>query len=76
VNFSEAATPEKYGSRLDQNQEPRFLEQVKYYMEKAAKTTNVPADYLEAISSCNSTLRLNFPVVRDDGTIETVTAYR
>lgn len=45
-------------------------------MERAAKTTNVPADYLDAISSCNATLRLNFPIVRDDGTIETITAYR
>jgi hypothetical protein len=45
-------------------------------MERAAKTTDVPADYLKAITSCNSTLRINFPMVRDNGDIETVTGYR
>ena len=65
-----------FGKKLDAHQEPRFLEQVKYFVERAAKTTPVPADYLKAITACNATLRLNFPLVRDDGTIETVTAYR
>jgi hypothetical protein len=65
-----------FGKSLDAQEEPRFLEQVKYYIDRAAKTTTIPSDYLEAISSCNATLRLNFPCVRDDGTIETITAYR
>ena len=76
MNFSDAKPADKFADRLDKNKEPRFLEQVKYYMERAAKSTDVPAEYLKAISECNATLRLNFPVVRDNGTIETITAYR
>jgi hypothetical protein len=68
--------PSKYGRKLDANNEPRFLEQVKYFIERAAHTTDVPDDYMEIITTCNTTIRLNLPLVRDDGTIENITAYR
>lgn len=71
-----AVDPAQYGRRLDEHDEPRFLEQVKYFIERAARTTDVPDDYMEIITTCNATLRLNLPLVRDDGTIENVTAYR
>ena len=68
--------PDKYGMKLDEHKEPRFLEQVKYFVERAAKQTDVPDDFMEIITTCNATLRLNLPLVRDDGSIENVTAYR
>lgn len=71
-----AADPSLFGKKLDQNNEPRFLEQVKYFIERASKTTDVPEDYMTIITFCNSTLRLSLPLVRDDGTIENVIAYR
>ena len=68
--------PSLYGRKLDENNEPRFLEQVKYFIERAARTTEVPDDYMDIITSCNATIRLNLPLVRDDGSVENVTAYR
>jgi hypothetical protein len=68
--------PSLYGKKLDENGEPRFLEQVKYFIDRAAKCTSVPDEYMEIITACNATIRLNLPLVRDDGTIENVTAYR
>lgn len=68
--------PTLFGKKLDEHGEPRFLEQVKYFIDRAAKSTTVPDDYMEIITTCNATIRLNLPLVRDDGTIENVTAYR
>jgi len=68
--------PSHYGKQLDEHGEPRFLEQVKYFIDRSAKCTDVPDDYMEIITTCNATLRLNLPLVRDNGEIENVTAYR
>jgi glutamate dehydrogenase (NAD(P)+) len=68
--------PANFGPKLDENQEPRFLEQVKLFFDRAASRTNIPAEYLNVIKACNSVIRFNIPLKRDDGTIETVTCYR
>lgn len=85
VNFSAAATsaskanpldPSSYGPKLDDFQEPRFLEQVKLYFDKAASKTDIPKEYLDLIKACNTVIRFNIPLRRDNGKIETVTCYR
>ena len=83
MNFSSAATstkaldPSQYGpSKLDEFQEPRFLEQVKLFFDRAASKTDVPDEYLNVIKACNTVIRFNIPLRRDNGKIETVTCYR
>jgi glutamate dehydrogenase (NAD(P)+) len=66
-----------YGPKaLDKNEEPRFLENVKLFFDRAAALTDIPADYLQLIKACNSVVRFNIPLRRDDGSIETITCYR
>jgi len=62
--------------RLDANGEPRFLEQVKLFFDDAASKTGIPADWLNFIKSCNSVIRFNIPLRKDDGSLEVVTCYR
>lgn len=69
--------PTQYGpQKIDQFQEPRFLEQVKLFFDRAAGKTDVPEEYLEVIKACNTVVRFNFPLRRDNGRVETITAYR
>jgi hypothetical protein len=58
------------------NAEPRFLENVKLFFDRAAKLTSIPPDYLKLIKSCNTVVRFNIPLVKDNGDIETITCYR
>ena len=56
--------------------EPRFLEQVQMFVDKAASKTNISPDMLKYIMACDNVLRFQIPVRRDNGTIETFTCYR
>lgn len=84
MNFSSAPAsgskdpldPSQYGPKLDEFQEPRFLEQVKLFFDKASSKTNVPKEYLDLIKACNTVIRFNIPLRRDNGSLETVTCYR
>jgi len=49
---------------------------VKLNFDLAAKHVNIRPDILELIKNCDSLVRVNFPVRRDDGTIETIRGYR
>ena len=81
--FSSVATasidqidPKNFGPKLDEHNEPRFLEQVKLFFDRAASKTEIPEEYLEVIKACNTVIRFNIPLRRDNGKIETVTCYR
>lgn len=80
--FSAAATktnpldPKSFGPRNDEFQEPRFLEQVKLFYDRAASKTDIPQEYLNLIKACNTVIRFNIPLKRDNGKIETITCYR
>jgi len=56
--------------------EPRFLEMVKINFDKAVKVAKVEKDLAEVIKACNSLLRVNFPLRRDDGSVEMISGYR
>ncbi|MDR3740403.1 MAG: hypothetical protein P4L40_15425 [Terracidiphilus sp.] len=63
--------PSSFGPVSSKAVEPRFLEMVKLNFDKAfAATRGVDKDSFEMIKSCNSMLRVNFPLRRDNGTIE------
>ena len=53
-----------------------FFESVEKSFDKAAKFTKWDSGVLEQIKVCNSVYRLNFPIKRDNGTIEVIEAYR
>lgn len=56
--------------------EPGFSEMVIEYFDRAAKYTTIPADMLKIIKYPDSTLKLNIPFVRDNGTYDFVESYR
>lgn len=78
--FSAAAAKSAYfpetGPTKDPLAEPRFLEMVKMNFDYAVKYTNVDPGLLEIIKACNSLLRVNFPLRRDDGSVEVIRGYR
>ncbi|MCZ6758560.1 MAG: Glu/Leu/Phe/Val dehydrogenase [Bacteroidetes bacterium] len=53
-----------------------FLDQVHRMFEKAAAYTDHPAGLLSQINICNSVYRMEFPLVRDDGSIKVIKAWR
>ena len=59
-----------------QQVEPRFLEQVKLFFNRAAGKTGIPQDYLEMIMACDSVIRFSIPIRRDNGTIQNIVCYR
>ena len=73
--FNAAATT-KASEFLDENGEPRFLEQVKLFLSRAASKTDIPPDIYKHIESCKSVVRFNIPLRMDDGSIRTIPCYR
>jgi len=66
----------KTGPIASAEEEPRFLEMVKMNFDKAAKFTGIDEGLLSVIKACNSLLRVNFPLRRDDGSVEVIRGYR
>lgn len=56
--------------------EPGFSEMVIEYFDRAAKMTNIPEDALKLIKAPETTLKMNIPFIKDDGTYDYVEAYR
>lgn len=46
------------------------------FMERAAKSTDIPPDIYELIQSCASVIRFNIPLQMDNGEIRTIPCYR
>ena len=57
-------------------QEPDFLQMVKTFFDISSKYIQIPSQYLDLIKTCKAVIRFTFPLVRDDGNIEVITAYR
>ena len=53
-----------------------FFGEVNRMFEKAAAFTSHPAGLLDQIKMCNSVYRMEFPLKRDDGSIEVIHAFR
>lgn len=56
--------------------EPKFLDMVKLYFDQASSHIDIPKYYLDVIKNAKAVVRFNFPLVRDDGRIEVITAFR
>lgn len=57
--------------------QPRFLDMVHQYYEDACKyLTHIPKDHLEFYKNADCIIRLTLPIIRDDGTLESIKAYR
>jgi glutamate dehydrogenase (NAD(P)+) len=56
--------------------EPKFLEMVKMYFDEAAAVIDIPKYYIDVIKHAKAVVRFNFPLVRDDGSIEVIQAFR
>ena len=70
------AAQQKFGPKLDENNEPRFLEQVKLFFNDASKQTGIDDQYLNLIKACQTVVRFSIPLRRDNGALETITCYR
>ena len=53
-----------------------FLATAERFFQDAAEKTDIPKDILELIKKPNSILKMNIPMIRDDGTYMTIEAYR
>ncbi len=64
-----AATGESKGPHLDEAGEPRFLEQVKLFVDEASAKSRVNPQFLTSIKECNNVLRFSITITRDDGSL-------
>jgi len=46
------------------------------FFNRAASKTGIDKESLENIKSCDTVVRFNIPLVRDNGTVEVITCYR
>ena len=53
-----------------------FFAQVNKYFDKAAAHLDLPVGILAQIKACNSVYRMQFPLKRDDGSIEVINGWR
>jgi glutamate dehydrogenase (NAD(P)+) len=53
-----------------------FFDEVNQYFDEAARFTDYPAGLLDQIRRCNSVYRFDFPIRRDNGTIEVMQGWR
>jgi glutamate dehydrogenase (NAD(P)+) len=53
-----------------------FLGTAERFFQDAAEKTDIPKDVLELIKKPNSILKMNIPLIRDDGSYITIEGYR
>ena len=56
--------------------EPDFLGNTMLYFEDASRLSGVCQDYINIMSKVHCTIKFNIPLVKDDGTLEIIEAYR
>ena len=76
-NSSRTASLIKSIHRLSSEPEKvTFLATAERFFKDAAEQTSIPNDILELIKKPNSLLKMNIPLIRDDGSYMTIEAYR
>jgi len=65
-----------FASSQQTDTEPRFLEMVQQYFDLAGSYTNIPQDKLELYKQCDVVIKMRLPLIRDNGKIEFIPAYR
>ncbi len=56
--------------------EPKLQQTINYFFNQGAKFTDIREDELEMIKTPNSILKLSIPLVKDDGSYDTITGFR
>lgn len=56
--------------------EPSFLETVKIFFDEASVHLDIPKYYLDLIKATKNAIKLCFPLVRDDGSVEMISGFR
>jgi len=46
------------------------------YFDKASSLTHIPKDYLEYYKSADCVIKFTIPLIRDDGKVESINAFR
>ena len=67
MSTAQASAASKIDPRSDPKLEPRFLEQVELFFNRAASKTGIAKDYLELIRTCDNVIRFSIPIRRDSG---------
>ncbi len=76
ASSSNTPSPSTTTDEIDISSEPNFLEMVKLYFDEAADFIDIPHYYVDIIKNAKSTVRFNFPLIRDDGSIDVITGFR
>lgn len=58
------------------NEEPDLLHNIGTFFDQGARSTGIRMDELNYIKLADQTLKLNIPIVRDDGSYKVLTAFR
>jgi len=75
-NFTRVSNIPKARFSSTPDEEGTFLQNAEHFFNMAASHTNIPEDYITLLKKPNSTLKLNIPLLRDDGSFTTIEAYR
>lgn len=59
-----------------QDEGQSFLKMVNQYFDKAGIHTGIRSDYLNFYKKPDNVVKCTYPIIRDNGSIETITAYR
>lgn len=59
-----------------QTTEPKFRETIDKFFKNASAYTTIPEDRLQILNTPDTTLKINIPLLRDDGTFCTIPAFR
>ena len=69
-------TPATAVPEVPVDDEPGFLETVETFFKQASSYTTIRQDILDLIKYPNATLKLNIPIIKDDGTYVMIPAFR
>ncbi|MEX1054654.1 MAG: Glu/Leu/Phe/Val dehydrogenase, partial [Rhodothermales bacterium] len=76
VRYIRALIYERFWRTVSMAEQHNFFGEVNRMFEKAAAFTSHPSGLLDQIKICNSTYRIEFPLKKDDGSIEVIHAFR
>lgn len=65
-----------FGRASEKGEEPGFLQMVEQFLNNAIPHTTIPKSRIELIKLPNASLKLNIPLVRDNGSIEMIPCFR
>lgn len=65
-----------HGADQQERGEPSFREMIRSFVGQAGRLAGLQASELEMLQRCNAVTRINFPLRRNDGSVEIIQAFR